>query len=37
MSPATASLCALLLAIAVSCTSRINVGLWRSRALDVWP
>lgn len=27
MSPATASVCALLLAIAVSCTSRINVGL----------
>ena len=27
MSPASASVCALLLAIAVSCTSRINVGL----------
>ena len=27
MSPATASVCALLLAITVSCTSRINVGL----------
>ena len=27
MSPATASLCALLVAIAVSCTSRINIGV----------